>query len=237
MDSTLNRHGRVDILLNNAGIIQVGPLETMTAADFEQAMATNFWGAAHCTLAVLPAMREQGFGRIGNIVSVGGLATVPHLAPYTASKFALTGLTRALRAELAPENILITGIYPGTMRTGGHAHALVKGDQTREYALFALSDSIPGLSSSAEAVAQAVWRGIQNGDAEVRVGWQSLLVPIVSTLAPNLFAEGLALLTRVLPGVSGPNPEQAVPGAHVPGKVAELLTRLVPPSGRPGTHP
>ncbi len=119
----IERFGRVDILVNNAGTIQVGPAEAMTVDDFRQAMATNFWGELFPILAVLPQMRAQGGGRIANVVSVGGKVSVPHLLPYSASKFALTGLTEGLRSELARDNILVTGIYPGTIRTGGHAHA------------------------------------------------------------------------------------------------------------------
>ena len=96
----------------------------MTLDDFQQAMATNFWGELlRRPWPSCPHMRAQGFGRIANVVSVGGKVAVPHLLPYTASKFALTGFTEGLRAELAKDNILVTGIYPGTIRTGGHTHA------------------------------------------------------------------------------------------------------------------
>jgi NAD(P)-dependent dehydrogenase (short-subunit alcohol dehydrogenase family) len=109
-------------------------------------------------------MRAQRFGRIANVVSVGGRAAMPHLLPYTASKFALTGLTQGLRAELAKDNILVTGIYPATMRTGGHTHAWFKGNREAEYTWFALSDSVPILSTSAEYVARRLWQAVCNGD-------------------------------------------------------------------------
>ena len=89
------------MLVNNAGIIQVGPLEHMTIDDFEEAMATHFWGPLFTILAALPHMRGRGGRRIVNISSIGGKIAVPHLLPYTASKFALTGLSEGLRAELA----------------------------------------------------------------------------------------------------------------------------------------
>src|SRR5690606_557788 len=74
-------------LINNAGVIQVGPVEHMTVSDYDDAMNTHFWGPLFFVLAVLPEMRRQGSGRIVNISSVGGRMSVPHLVPYSASKF------------------------------------------------------------------------------------------------------------------------------------------------------
>lgn len=231
---TLDHFGRLDILINNAGIISVGPLEAMTLEDFQNAMATNFWGAVHTTLAALPTMRTQQFGRIGNVVSIGGKLAVPHLLPYSASKFALTGFTEGLRSEVGRDNIHVTGIYPATMRTGGHTHAWFKGNQEAEYTWFALSDSVPGLSVSAESVAHRLLEAIKNGDAEVFVPWPSQMAVALHAVFPSWVAEGLSLLDRSLPaptGTGGP----AIQGQHLGGKVASLLTRAVPPSSRPGT--
>jgi NAD(P)-dependent dehydrogenase (short-subunit alcohol dehydrogenase family) len=234
VDRAIERHGRVDVLVNNAGIIQVGPAETMTLADFEQAMATNFWGALYCTMAVLPHMRDRRFGRIVNVVSVGGKMPVPHLMPYTASKFALAGLTKAMRIELAKDGILVTGVYPSTMRTGGHTHALVKGDKQAEYSMFALSDTLPLVSTSAEHVAKALWTATCNGDAEVNVGWQAQVRATLEALLPNWSADSTALIAGLLPRAHGP--DAAVRGEDVRGKLPEFLSRMVPPGTRPATR-
>lgn len=231
VERAVGRHGRVDVLVNNAGVIQVGPMEAMTLEDFERAMATNFWGALHCTWAALPHMRARGFGRIANVVSVGGKMPVPHLMPYTTSKFALAGLTKALRIELAKDGILVTGVYPSTMRTGGHTHAWIKGDEPKEYAMFALSDTLPLVSTSAEHVARSMWRAVCDGDAEVGVGWQAQVRATLDALLPNWSADSTGLLAGMLPRAGGP--DRAIRGEDIPGPLPELLTGLVPRSTRP----
>ena len=194
-------------------------------------MATNFWGALYCTLAVLPHMRARRFGRIVNVVSVGGKMPVPHLMPYTTSKFALSGLTKALRIELAKDGILVTGVYPSTMRTGGHTHAWVKGDKQAEYSMFALSDTLPLVSTSAEHVARSLWRAACDGDAEVSVGWQAQVRATLEALLPNWSADSTALIAGLLPRAQGP--DTAVRGEDVHGSVPDLLSRAVPPGTRP----
>src|SRR5947208_630171 len=114
----IDRFGRIDILINNAGIIEVGPLENMTREDFERAMRLHFWAAYELISRIIPEMRIWGGGRVVNISSIGGKVAVPHLAPYSASKFALTVLSDAIRAELARDNIHVTTLAPGMMRTG-----------------------------------------------------------------------------------------------------------------------
>ena len=230
IDTAAERFGRIDVLINNAGIIQVGPMETMTVEDIEGAMATNFWGAVYCSMAAIPYMRQQGFGRIGNVISIGGKVPTPHLLPYTASKFALTGFTEPLRTELARDGILVTGIYPHLMRTGGHVHAYVKGDHEAEYTLFAISDTLPFVSTSAEAVAEKLWRGVRDGDAEVIAGWPAVVAAKVYALFPNWTADALALVASVLPQGSESNPVQ---GGNIPGRLPESLSRQIPPGTRP----
>ena len=230
---TFERHGRIDVLVNNAGIIGVGPLEEMTLDDFRSMMETNFWGALHCTMAVLPHMRSRRFGRIANVGSVGSKSAMPHLLPYTASKFALAGLTKGLRAELAAEDIFVTGVYPATMRTGGHTHAWFKGDQEAEYTWFALGDTLPLLSTSAETVAEALWEAVRHGDAEVNLGWQTHIAVVLEAMAPNLSAEVRAFVARFLPASSGPDPSKAIQGQDLADAVPDFFDRLVPSKARP----
>ncbi len=144
MVAAINRRfGHIDVLVNNAGVIQVGPLEVMTNEDFELAMNAHFWAPLHTIMAVLPSMRQRKAGRIVNITSIGGKVSVPHLVPYSASKFALVGLSKGLRAELAKDGITVTTICPGLMRTGSPRNADFKGQHRFEYAWFSISDALP----------------------------------------------------------------------------------------------
>src|SRR5947209_10500262 len=152
----IDRFGKIDILINNAGIIEVGPLEHMTAEDFERAMRLHFWAPLELISQILPEMRIWGGGRIVNISSIGGKVAVPHMASYSASKFALTGLSDAVRAELARDNIHVTTVAPGMMRTGSHAQAEFKGRHDDEFAWFAASAGAPLISMNADRAARKI---------------------------------------------------------------------------------
>src|SRR5438094_179616 len=121
----IDRFGKIDILINNAGIIEVGPLEHLMREDFERAIRLHFWAPFELISQIVPEMRIWGGGRIVNISSIGGKITVPHMASFSASTFALTGLSDAVRAELARDNIHVTKVAPGMMRTGSHVNAKV----------------------------------------------------------------------------------------------------------------
>jgi NAD(P)-dependent dehydrogenase (short-subunit alcohol dehydrogenase family) len=193
----------IDVLVNNAGVIQVGPLEHMKHEDFEDAMATHFWGPLHMMLEVLPSMRRRGFGRIVNISSIGGRIGVPHLAPYCASKFALSGLSDTVRAELAPHGIRVTTVCPGLMRTGSPMNAEMKGQHEKEYAWFAVADSLPGLSISAERAAAQIIEACRYGDPELTISIPARAAVLANGLAPAAVAHLSELAVRLLPGPAG----------------------------------
>jgi NAD(P)-dependent dehydrogenase (short-subunit alcohol dehydrogenase family) len=193
------RMGPVEVLVNNAGIIQAGPVEAMTLEDFQEAMDTHLWAPLYTTLAVLPAMKRRGEGRIVNISSIGGRVSIPHLVPYSASKFALVGLSDGMRAELAQDGIKVTTVCPSLMRTGSPQNATFKGDHEKEYAWFFLSDSMPGLSLNAERAGRKIVEACRRGDSEALVGLPAKAAAVVRTLAPNLTAAVLAQVNRWLP--------------------------------------
>jgi NAD(P)-dependent dehydrogenase (short-subunit alcohol dehydrogenase family) len=208
--AAVERHfGRVDVLINNAGVIQVGPVETMTLADYEEAMATHYWAPLYATLAVLPGMRRRGGGRIVNISSIGGKVAVPHLVPYDASKFALVGLSEGLRAELARENIVVTTVCPGLMRTGSPRNAFFKGQHRAEYVWFTLGDALPIMSTSAESAARQILAACKRGDAEIVLTLPAKAAVAFHGLFPGLTADILGLVNRLLPGPGGIGTQRA----------------------------
>jgi len=197
------RFGRIDVLVNNAGVIQVGPLDAQTERDFEDALDIHFRAPYRMIKAVLPIMRGAGAGRIVNIASIGGKIAVPHLAPYCASKFALVGLSSALRVELAQENIFVTTVCPGLMRTGSHVNAYFKGQNEKEFALFSTINALPVSSVSAESAARQIVSAAKRGDAEAIISVQAKLAAKVNALFPETTAEILSFVNSLLPANGG----------------------------------
>lgn len=197
------RFGRIDVLVNNAGIIQVGPLEVQTQRDFEEAMQVHFWGPFYAIKAVLPEMRQRQEGRIINIISIGGKIPVPHLTPYCASKFALAGLSSAMHTELAKDNIVVTSVYPGLMRTGSHINAYFKGQNEKEYAMFSIMNGLPTNSVSAEKAARQIVDAARRGDSEFIVSVPAWLAAKAHGLVPEFTTGVLAFANRFLPGEGG----------------------------------
>lgn len=203
------RFGGIDVLINNAGVIQVGPIEHMRIEDFEEAMKVHLWGPLYATMAVLPHLRQRGEGRIVNISSIGGKVAFPHLGPYATSKFALTGLSDALRAELRRENIYVTTVCPGLMRTGSPPNITTKGRHEAEYAWFAISDSLPLLSVNANRAAARILEACRRGAPRLVIGAQAKAVVMLNELMPGLSARMLAIANRLLPSPApGGSPEE-----------------------------
>ncbi|HYY41441.1 MAG TPA: SDR family NAD(P)-dependent oxidoreductase, partial [Pyrinomonadaceae bacterium] len=198
-----DRYGRVDVLINNAGVIEVGPLEVQTLADFEEAMKTHFWGPLYAIMAVLPEMKRQRAGRIVNITSIGGKIGIPHLVPYSASKFALVGLSEGLRAELMKDGIVVTTVCPGLMRTGSPRNAVFKGQHRAEYAWFSISDALPVTSMQAERAARQIIAACRRGDAETILSTQAVVAIKFHALWPELSADLRALAGQLLPTPGG----------------------------------
>ena len=197
--NVVQHYGRIDVLINNAGIIEVGPLEHMTRQDFEQAMQVHFWGSFTLMWEIIPLMRRQGGGRIVNITSIGGKIAVPHLAPYCSSKFALAGLSDSVRAELARDRIYVTTVAPGMMRTGSHVNAKFKGRHAEEFAFFALGNAIPLISMNAERAAAKILDGCRLGQPAVTLTVAAYLAIAANAIFPNLTGYATRVANRFLP--------------------------------------
>ena len=200
MVAEVEKHfGTVDVLVNNAGIIVGGPLDNMDLRDYEDSMAIHFWAPLHAMQAVLPGMRRRGEGRIVNISSLGGKVALPHMTPYSASKFALVGLSEGFRAELRQHGVSVTTVCPGLMRTGSPGHALVKGQQKKEFAWFSIADSLPGLTMSAEQAARQIWNACRRGDGEIILSLPAKLLAAFHGLLPGTTTDILSWLNLALP--------------------------------------
>lgn len=175
----IDAFGSIDMLVNNAGIYISGPAETFSLDDWHQAIDTNLWGYIHTIHAVLPHFVERGSGTIVNVGSVGGKVPLPYLAPYTASKFAITGLTEALHTELAPKGIHVCGIYPNIIKSDFMERAIFRGihaadEQVRRQQVEGIL-KVPVVETPQD-VANAIWRAVQQKQTDVVVGSANLSV-------------------------------------------------------------
>lgn len=217
--------GSIDVLINNAGVIQVGPIELMSIDDYEAALRTHLWAPLHAIRTVLPEMRRRG-GRIVNIASIGGKLAVPHLLPYSASKFALVGLSAGMRAELSKDHVYVTTVCPGLMRTGSPRHATFKGNHEAEYAWFDIADSLPLASMDAARAARQILDACQRGDAEVVLSLPGKLAAIAAAIAPNLVQDLLGVVARILPSANGRSAEPRIGGRSESSIAPSWVTRL-----------
>jgi short-subunit dehydrogenase len=220
------RLGPIDVLINNAGVIGVGPLETQRLADFELSLRTHLWAALYTCLEVIPEMKARRRGRIVNIASFGGKVSVPHLLPYSVGKFALVGLSDGLRAELDRFGVKVTTVCPGLIRTGSHLQAEFKGRHEREYAWFALGNAIPELSVNAETAARCILKAAARGEAEIVLTLPAKVAVAARTLFPGLTADVLALANHyVMPEPGGVGPRR-MKGKDSRGRLPEVITTL-----------
>ncbi|GGK57422.1 SDR family NAD(P)-dependent oxidoreductase [Rufibacter glacialis] len=197
------RLGPVEVLINNAGIIAAGPLEEMQVEDFEVAMNVHYWASLYTMLEVIPEMRARGEGRIVNIASIGGKVSVPHLVPYSGSKFALVGMSEGFRSELLKDGIYVTTINPGLMRTGSARNAFLKGQNEKEYTAFALLDANPIISLAATVAARKIIDACRFGKAEVTLGLNAKFISTLHGLFPGATADLMGLVNMFLPGPGG----------------------------------
>lgn len=223
--TTVGTLGRLDMLINNAGTIVVGPLENMTEEDYAAAMDIHFWAPLRFMNAALPDLKKTR-GRIVNISSIGGKIAVPHLAPYTASKFALAGVSDAYRAELANAGVKVTSVYPGLMRTGSHIQALFKGQRDKEFAWFSLGAATPFTSISAERAARKIIRAARYGDPELIITLQARMAVLANAIFPGSAAQVSKLVNASLPA-AGPAGE-AEPGWKARGSFPPAAITALP---------
>lgn len=179
----VERFGRIDVLVNNAGYSLLGNYEELSSSEIQAQFATNFWGVSNLMRAVLPVMRAQRAGHILNISSVAGVVGMTHCGAYSATKFAVEGLSLAVANEVEPFGVRITVVEPGFFRTD-----LLANDNAR-YPSRAIADY------AAEGSAKDMWSG-----DPAKLG-EALLAVVAMDVPPRLFVAGSDALAMITPAV------------------------------------
>ena len=204
LDQVVAVFGKIDVLINNAGVIQAGPLENMQHSDFEEAMNIHFWAPLNSMMHVVPAMKARGEGRIVNIASIGGRVSVPHIVPYSASKFALVGLSKGFGEEYRKDGIYVTTVNPGLFRSGSVYNIGVKGQHEKEFAWFNTMGANVLTSSSVEETARKIINACRYGEAEIITNFPARLLALANDVFPEITADVSGLINEyILPDPTG----------------------------------
>ncbi len=212
IDRVIQHFGRLDVLVNNAGEIQVAPLGSLKHQDFESAMNLMFWAPVNLSLAALPHMTEKGSGSIVNITSIGGRVSVPHLLPYSCAKFACVGFSTGIAAEVKSRGIHVLTVVPGLMRTGSYLNAKFGGKAREEFTWFGLLGNLPGLTIAADSAAREVVTALEKKKYNCTISFPAKLLAGAEALLPNETRKMMSYVNRLLPDANGS-------GSQVPGKV------------------
>lgn len=202
IDKANDAFGQIDVLVNNAGTIQVGPVENMELHDFREAMDLIFYGTLQPTLTVLPQMLNRREGVIVNITSIGGKVPVPHLLPYCCAKFASVGFSEGLAAEVASKGVQVLTVAPGTMQTGSYVNAQFRGDVVKEAEWFSASETLPLLAMSMERAAREIVTAVKRGESELVMPASANLMARLHGAFPELSIAAAGWANRMLPGPS-----------------------------------
>lgn len=184
---TVEKHGGVDIIVNNAGVALGDFIETVPYKDFEWLMGVNFWGVVYGTKEFLPYLKKRPEGHIVNISSINGFLPNPSNGPYVCSKFAVHGLNGTLFQELDGTNVSVTSVHPGGIATGiarnaRHNRPLVEG-QTPEDSASVYEKKM--LKTSPDDLARAVLKGIKKKKFRVIAGNGASLLWFLSRYFPH----------------------------------------------------
>lgn len=213
-----------DVAIHVAGIIQVGPWETVTPEMIDDCVDIMTKGPAYFCLALTPRMVSRGSGRLGIVASIGGLLSVPHLVPYCTAKFGALGLSYGLDAELTGTGVTCTAICPPPMRTGSHLHAQYAGDPAKEYSWFAPGASVGMAALDGRVAARRIVRAVQSGRVMTGLSPITWLVQRAMGVAPATTVRAVGLAGRLLPGGTD-RPEAGLDARSRTGGLVEWLTR------------
>jgi short-subunit dehydrogenase len=197
--AAMARHGRIDVLINNAGAVAAAPFESTDHEDYEAQLELHLYAVISATRMIVPYFRASGGGRIVNISSLGGKMPLPHMNSYATSKFALAGFSSSVATELRADNIFVTTAYPGLMRTGSPIQGVFKGDAEGEFGWFLAGDIMPFLSIGAERAADSVLEAARRGDSSVIVSIAARAGAFMFQHFPEIYTSFAAVAAGFLP--------------------------------------
>lgn len=200
VENVITHYGKLDVVINDAGIMIVGPMESFTHEDYEAAMNVMYWGLVNTTLAALPHMKKRKEGQIINITSVGGKVSIPHMLPYSSAKFAAVGFSDGIAAELRKDNIYVSTIIPGLMRTGSYVNAFFQKNNKKEFKLFSFMSTAPILTISADRAAKLTIDAIKQKSAKKVLGLPAKVLIELNHFFPETTVRFFGFLSRILPG-------------------------------------
>jgi short-subunit dehydrogenase len=192
-------HGRVHVIVNNAGVALRATLEATSYEDLEWILGVNFWGVVHGTRAFLPHLRRAGEGHIVNLSSVFGLIAVPTQGAYNTSKFAVRGYTECLREELELEGapIGVTCVHPGGIKTNIARSARVAAAPWGPATAAGVADEFDRLArTSPEAAAEAIVAAILANRRRALIGGDAIVIDAVQRVLPTAYQRILVAVMR-----------------------------------------
>jgi short-subunit dehydrogenase len=187
-----NRHGRVTLLINNAGVALHGTFEELSLDDQRWLMGINFWGTVYGVTYFLPILKQQPRAQIVNLSSVFGIVAPAGQTAYAASKFAVRGFTEALRHELEGSTVFVSCVHPGGIRTpiAERGRLGTNAPQTRK------SESVSRLAqlakSSPEVAAARILRGVVRREPRILIGFDAFQIDIMQRLRPATYWKSLS---------------------------------------------
>lgn len=188
------RHGRIDLVINNAGVTVDATIAEVSHEDFEWLFGINFWGVVYGTKAFLPTMLTQKSGTIVNVSSVFGMIGFPRQGTYNASKFAVRGFTEALWCELEGTGVHAVSVHPGGIKTNIARDARSKGTAAEKEKI--ASDFARVARTTPEEAASVILRGVYDKKRRVMIGADAHLIHLMSRLLPEGYPSILAALDR-----------------------------------------
>ena len=191
-EAVLREHGKVTLLVNNAGVALIGSFEQVSMADFAWVMEVNFWAPVRLTRAFLFALHREPASHIVNLSSVFGLIGPPGNVPYAASKFAIRGFSEALRHELVGSSVTLTVVHPGGIRTAIANTARLSQGVDPEQAKIATAEFTKLLKTAPEDAAAQIVQAVLKRKGRLLIGADARMIDRIQRLFPTTYWKRIA---------------------------------------------